>query len=120
MIRSWGPPAVESDSPARRAGRGLYRTDGESNHGIFFTCHPRWQGPHEVKRGMRPQLNNTFPYGSRKTRNIKKRQRCNALTPSLALRVGVVSNRGQYQYAPKCQEAHIPVSTWNSVHLIVA
>src|SRR5665213_3906769 len=37
--------AVESDSPAGRAGRGLGTTDRTaSSHGIFFTCHARWQG----------------------------------------------------------------------------
>jgi len=37
--------ASESDSPAGRAGRGLLVCgDGGSSHGIFFTCHTRWQG----------------------------------------------------------------------------
>ena len=51
MTPSSDPQAVESDSPAGRAGRGLSSTGGgESNHGIFFTCHTKWQGSHEGKR----------------------------------------------------------------------
>ena len=51
MTRSSALQAVESDSPAGRAGRGLGATGGsDSSHGIFFTCHTRWQGSHDAKR----------------------------------------------------------------------
>src|SRR5665213_679014 len=55
MPRSTSLPAVESDSPAGRAGRGLGNTDGcRSNHRISFTCHTRWQGSPSVQPCVEP------------------------------------------------------------------
>jgi hypothetical protein len=45
LAASWKWSAVESDSPAGRADRGLSDLGAsESSREIFFTCHARWQG----------------------------------------------------------------------------